>query len=178
MHFTVRCKFYVTACEVRKHANLSEDHPDNVPYATVHFNAVKSNQVGSENHAYWTASPNGTMKLTGKLEDLERFIPGTYWYIDFVRIDWDLMGCDVMLAKDEVKTKYREKLLEPNVWQLGSMETSRELSILNVKLGMSRGWTEVSGEFAVAIQNSKVWSQYQRLGDLYEMSISPAEKEG
>lgn len=43
---------------------------------------------------------------------------------------------------------------------------------------MSRGWTEVSGEFAVAIQNSKVWSQYQKLGDLYEMSISPAEKEG
>ena len=175
MSFTVRCKLYVSSVEIRRQEYMTG--PEAVPYVTVHFNAVKSTQEGTENHAYWTASPNGGLKLSGKLEELEQYTPGTYWYIDLTLIDWDLRGCNIMLAKEDIKTKYREKLLEPNIWQLRSMDTYQDLSQLSVKLGMSRGWWEVNGEFNVSIQNSKVWSQYKTLGDLYEMKITQTTKE-
>lgn len=174
MLFTVRCKFYVTAVEARRHQHLSEDHPDNVPYATVHFNAVKSSDTSSENYTYWTASPNGQMKLTGKLADLEQYLPGTYWYIDFTLLKtWD----NPMSLSREDFEEYRKNVVKPNIWQLRSMETSSDLSQLSVKLGMTRGWHEINGEFAVSIQNKNVWSQYQSLGDLYEVSISQTTKE-
>lgn len=175
MPFTVRCKYYVSSVETRQPEHTTGEHAG--PYVTVHFNAVKSTNEGSENHAYWTASPIGGMKLSGKADELAQFVPGTYWYIDLALVDWDLRGCNVMMAKDDVKNKYREKLLEPNIWQLRSLETYNDLSQLSVKLGMTRGWWEISGEFHVGINNKNVWSQYQSLGDLYEMQITQTTKE-
>ena len=174
MNMKVRCKFYVSSLDMRRHEHLLSEEND-VPYATVHFNAVKSNQVGTENHAFWTASPNGTMKLSGKLSDLERYQPGTYWYVDFSLVDWDSAKCDHMKAKD--KTKYREMVLSPNVWQLRSIATPADLSCLVVNLAMTRDWREVNGEFNMTIQNDRVWGQYTQLGDLYNVEIAEAAKD-
>jgi len=178
MSFAVRCKYYVSSVETRRHEHLSADNPENVPYVTVHFQAVKSNNPTSENYQFFTASPSGTMKLSGKLSDLEQYKVGTYWYLDWERIDWELTGCDLLLAKPEVKDKYKAKQNEPNVWQLKAMSTDSYLSNLSVVLGMARNWTEVNGEYSVYISNDKVWSQYQKIGDLYTMTATPATKEG
>lgn len=72
----VRAKFKVN--EITEHAY------GNDRMKTIKLVPVYSPQEGSENHAFWKASPNGEIRLgTINMQAAEQFVLNGEYYIDF-----------------------------------------------------------------------------------------------
>lgn len=156
----VVCKYYVTSVTESKWEGQPADAPRR---AEVNLQAVYSKDPTTEDHSFWSASPNGTLKMTVENDDIDKFRPGTYWKI------WTEPLPDPLTLTAEELTAYTN---EPDVWVLTHLAKQWN-SQLDIQLSKSK----VNGVFKVSISNQNVWPSYlNKIDSLYRVTFTPFEK--
>lgn len=164
-----RCKFYVTATKSQQGSRYvgkndkGIDSWESCLTTEVCFNAAYSSDPKSENYAFWKSSPSGKLEISGPADEMAKFVPGSFWYIDETPISKG--------ANDLNPDALQERLAQPDVWRLSLMEKPHS-GQLRVQLRQAKG----PGLFEVSIDNESAWANYTNLDDLYLMEILPAEK--
>lgn len=147
-------KLYVSA------VNVSSNGPDQQKYATIHFNVVYSSKFNTEDNSFWRATPNGSLKLQGKYEILERFCqPGKRFYLHIER-----MALPEELRSASHKDKFQwivgyERETHPAD---GVMKYARVVNIgyegaerLNVRM------VNMQADISLSIDNARAWGLYE-----------------
>lgn len=151
MSTTIRAKFYVASVTINCNQQPMEGEAPNL-YTLVNFNAAYSPNPSTENHAYWTATPTGSLAITVTEEQAQNFKPGSFWYIDSLQDengDWEM----------DVRT--------------GGKEDDCSLNVeLTTKKSTQFQWARLK----LSINNKSAWSEYEKINSRYQIDILPAVK--
>lgn len=152
----VRAKLHVAAVNV---TGYQEENRLGQSHAQVILNPVYSQDPNSENHRFWSASPNGKLALSTGWDDKENkpvpldaepYTPGRRFYVDTERID--------------------DPKPESGVGLVQLVERTERIS---GQLGITLSAPGI--RFELNIDNRNVHPEYDRLGAFYTFEIIPAD---
>jgi hypothetical protein len=162
----VRAKLHVAAVNV---TGYQEENRLGQSHSQVILNPVYSQDPNSENHRFWSASPNGKLTLSTGWDpaankpiplDSEPYTPGRRFYVDMERVP---EGKDAP-GEGTVDLWNRE----------GYVRLNERTEKISGQLGITIGRAGV--QFELNIDNKDVHPEFDRLGAFYTFDIIPADQ--